>query len=138
MHDKRQESRLYGEKIRHERRRLGLNQTDFARLGGVSKATQVAYEAGTTLPQIDYLARLHLAGVDALWILTEMPEGYLGPWQRELLSEIWALVEEWASERGKPTPLAERQHLVFTLYHQFLQRRKIDAAQAGNVLKLKK
>lgn len=40
------------------RRDMRLNQTEFGRQMGVSKATQVAYELGQTIPNVDYLAAL--------------------------------------------------------------------------------
>jgi transcriptional regulator with XRE-family HTH domain len=57
-------------RLREERRRLGLNQTAFGRLGEVSLDTQSRYESGKTTPDSAYLALLAAAGVDVLYILT--------------------------------------------------------------------
>ena len=138
MQTERQVSRPYGERIRQERLRLRLNQTEFARLGGVSKATQVAYEQGSTSPQIEYLNRLFAAGVDTHWITTGEHLGNLDGRNWELMFEITELIEEWASERGKPTSLQEKNGLLRTLYSQFVRDRQIDARQAANVFSLVK
>ena len=59
-----------GDRLQAERNRLGLNQTEFAALGGVSKASQVNYEKGERSPDANYLSGLADAGVDVLYVLT--------------------------------------------------------------------
>lgn len=53
-----------------ERERLGKTQADFAALGRVEKRTQANYEAGTRVPDGNYLAAAAAAGVDVLYVLT--------------------------------------------------------------------
>lgn len=60
----------FGERLKEERKRLGMNQTEFALLGGVVKFTQINYEKGDNVPNLDYLAKLGASGVDAYYILT--------------------------------------------------------------------
>jgi transcriptional regulator with XRE-family HTH domain len=52
------------------RSRMGLSQTAFARIGGVSKGSQIAYEYGRAQPSTAYLQKLSEAGVNVLWLLT--------------------------------------------------------------------
>lgn len=59
-----------GDRLREERDRLGLNQTDFGALGSVSRGTQKAYELGTNSPDLRYLSALEKAGVDIQYVLT--------------------------------------------------------------------
>lgn len=59
-----------GERLRGERERLGLSQTDFAALGGAKKHSQINYEADRTAPDTDYLSALGRHGVDMLYVLT--------------------------------------------------------------------
>jgi transcriptional regulator with XRE-family HTH domain len=59
-----------GDRLRRERERLGLSQTDFAALAGASKRAQIRYEAGERSPDAEYLARLARHGVDVLWVIT--------------------------------------------------------------------
>ena len=59
-----------GERLREERERLGLNQTDFGVSVGVSRGTQKAYELGSGSPDIRYLAALEEAGVEVQYVLT--------------------------------------------------------------------
>jgi len=59
-----------GRRIRDLRKRMGLNQTDFAAIGGVSLGAQQRYETGTADPGASYLARLSGAGIDVLWVVS--------------------------------------------------------------------
>lgn len=136
MNDKRQESRLFGKNIRIERLRLGLNQSELAHIGGVSKATQVAYEADSTRPDAGYLARVAEAGVDVLWLLTGRRAVSGVQWQ--LLFDLLALIEEWVAERGKPTSSSERNDLLRNLYAQFCADNRIDTEQMQATFRLVK
>ncbi|MFT0733886.1 helix-turn-helix domain-containing protein [Ralstonia wenshanensis] len=60
----------FGERLADERRRRGLNQTDFAALGGVTVKTQVLYEKSERVPDANYLAAVAQHGVDVLYVLT--------------------------------------------------------------------
>lgn len=62
-------SESIGERLREERKRLGLSQTDFARLAGVHLNTQSRYEKGEREPDSSYLERLGNEGVDVNYVL---------------------------------------------------------------------
>ena len=59
-----------GERLREERERLGLNQTDFGVLLGVSRGTQKNYELGASSLDLRYVTALEERGVDAAYVLT--------------------------------------------------------------------
>lgn len=59
-----------GERLKEERERLGLNQTDFAAMAGASKNTQYNYEKGERSPDANYLAAAAAQGVDVLYVIT--------------------------------------------------------------------
>lgn len=67
----------FGERLRLERERLGLNQKDFGALAGVSKTTQFNYEADERYPDTNYLEALGSHGVDLVFLLTGRPDPYL-------------------------------------------------------------
>ena len=76
-----------GKRLREERKRLGLNQTDFAKLGHVHMQSQTRYEAGKGWPATDYLALLDARGVDVGYVLTgQRSSGALDSRASELLS----------------------------------------------------
>lgn len=59
-----------GIRLRQERERLGLTQTEIGDMAGVTKNTQRLYETDQRSPKADYLAALDLEGVDVSYILT--------------------------------------------------------------------
>lgn len=61
-----------GERLREERERFGLNQTDFGLFGGVQKQAQLKYEKGERVPDAAYLAAIATLGADVLYIITGM------------------------------------------------------------------
>jgi len=60
----------FSERLKEERLKLDLNQTDFGDLGGVTKKTQMLYEAGERSPDARYLQLVAAAGVDVQYVLT--------------------------------------------------------------------
>lgn len=59
-----------GERLKEERKRLGLNQADFAALLGASKTSQFNYEKGDRSPDAIFLAAAAEQGVDVLYVVT--------------------------------------------------------------------
>lgn len=60
----------FGARLREERVRKGLNQADFAALGGVSKNSQLSYERGSSPANVEYLLALGAQGVDVAYLMT--------------------------------------------------------------------
>lgn len=129
-----QESGPLGKRLKRERQRLELSQAVLAAAGGVSKATQVSYEAGTTMPDAIYLSRIAETGADLGWILRGQRETATPNW--ELLFEIQALIEEWAGDRATTTPLNVKQDLQRTLYSQFCRDGIIEPTLLATVMRL--
>lgn len=59
----------FGERLKHERKRLGLLQTQACEAVGVSKSTWLKWEAGKTAPTVDHLAALGSLGMDVLFLV---------------------------------------------------------------------
>jgi len=57
-------------RLKEVRERMGLTQTVFGALGGVSKGSQIAYERGRAQPAVTYLERLAESGVNVIYLLT--------------------------------------------------------------------
>ena len=61
----------FPQRLKIERERLGLSQTEFGRMGGVSKITQWNYEAGRHSPTLPYIETLRAGGtVDVVYLVT--------------------------------------------------------------------
>jgi transcriptional regulator with XRE-family HTH domain len=81
-----------GDRLREERERLGLNQTDFGTLLGVSRGTQKNYELGANSLDLRYVASLVEHMVDAGYVLS----GHRSPPPGEGLNPVEAdLVEQF-------------------------------------------
>lgn len=61
---------LIGGRLRAERRRLGINQTEFGAIAGASKRTVIEWEKGSTSPSAVQLSALSGAGVDIVYVVT--------------------------------------------------------------------
>lgn len=59
-----------GERLRQERRRLGLTQEDLASCTGIHRRTQANYERGKTAPDMAYFQALRRVGLDAKYVQT--------------------------------------------------------------------
>ncbi len=60
----------FGARLREVRQAKGLNQEDFAALGGVRKNSQVLYEGGKSAPNVEYLYKLRDHGIDLSYLVT--------------------------------------------------------------------
>lgn len=97
----------YGEKIREERERLGLSQTEFGDKTGVTKKTQGLYERGEREPDGSYFQAAGAAGCDVLYILTGRREPKVGaqsPFDEARFIAVRA-IQEWQIEAGRTLPI---------------------------------
>lgn len=62
-------SNFYGQRIKENRKRLKMTVDQFAERLGVSRATQMNYEAGRTVPSIGYIDRCAEVGLDPMDLL---------------------------------------------------------------------
>ncbi|EKB3330044.1 helix-turn-helix transcriptional regulator [Salmonella enterica subsp. enterica serovar Chandans] len=76
-----------GDRIREERKKFKLNQTDFAKLLDSSRSAQAIYERGESLPGSAYLIKMSELGIDVQYILTgrhtPTPDGIVTASQEE-------------------------------------------------------
>ena len=87
-----------GRRLREERKRLGLSQTELGAHGGVSKDSQLNYENGSRSPDANYLIAIASVGVDVTYLLTGARVG-----QADLSPEERALLDNYqhADEQGR-------------------------------------
>jgi transcriptional regulator with XRE-family HTH domain len=87
-----------GERLKEERERLGLNQTEFGALLGVSRGTQKNYEQGANSLDLRYVSALEEHGADAAFVLTARrctPLGQLfSADEAELINQFRSITEE--------------------------------------------
>src|SRR5690348_688571 len=118
----------YGGRIRTERVRLGYTQAEWAKACGVSKTSQVSYEAGTYKPDVAYLSRAVSVGADPMYLLAGRPlsAGTAAEFDWKLAEEIMASIDLWADDKPKPTTTAIRMRLLKLFYSQFAATGVID------------
>lgn len=63
----------FGERLRQERKRLGLTQDELAEQGGVKKGAQFNYENGVRNPDTEYLIAIAAIGIDTQYLLHGEP-----------------------------------------------------------------
>lgn len=107
--------------MKEERARLGLSQTVLASLGGVSKTTQVFYEADERVPDANYLAAVSERGMDVSYVITGRREADMAAstFNRQLLAEILNAIDEWAGNRKRPVTSEIRAEIAALFYVQF-------------------
>jgi len=75
-------------RLREERLRLGMTQTEFGKVGGVLKHAQLNYESGLRHPDTNYIERIVSIGADAHYILTgRRMAGLVLPEEMEVLKQ---------------------------------------------------
>lgn len=86
-----------GERLKEERERLGLTQTEMGEIASVAKNTQHNYEKGTRSPDAAYLTAVASVGVDIMYVLTgsrtPAREGDLNERERVVLDNFRSLSE---------------------------------------------
>jgi transcriptional regulator with XRE-family HTH domain len=59
-----------GERLRQERRLLGMSQEELAKSIGIHRRTQTNYELGSTMPDAAYFQAIRRIGIDAAYVQT--------------------------------------------------------------------
>lgn len=59
----------FGARLKEERKKLKLSQSEMADAGSIGRTAQVSYEAGQTFPDVHYLTLIQATGVDMTYIL---------------------------------------------------------------------
>ena len=105
----------YGDRIRSERRRLEMTQTQFAQATGISQATQVGYENGAHLPNVHYLNRASALGVDIVFVVLgkRTPQAAVDWVDWDTFLRIVAAIDEWL----ETNLLTVDQYSTVTLEH---------------------
>ncbi|MCI3205845.1 transcriptional regulator [Pandoraea capi] len=60
----------FSDRLKAERKRIGLSQEQFAVHGGVKRDAQINYENGSRKPDSGYLEAISALGVDVLYLVT--------------------------------------------------------------------
>lgn len=134
-----------GERLKAERERLGLNQTDFAALAGASKHAQINWEKGVASPNAAALAAWADAGIDVLYVVAGQsskpvvdPNAALTTHliDAERLGRIVDLLESFASTAGKRWPAKRLAVVAAEVYNVLADEPALDEPKVERILKL--
>lgn len=71
-------SATFGDRLRLERKRIGMTLEEFGRACGVTKGTQLHYEKNARSPDAVYLLCAHRQGADVTFLITGERRGQTG------------------------------------------------------------
>lgn len=113
----------FGTRLKEERSRLGLNQTEFSKLGGVQRIAQSQYELEQRIPSIRYLSLISSAGVNLYYLLYGKfaSFGSLPPSkQHQIEKQVFQLIEEYARDKYGGDLSAEGRFVLFDVMRAHL------------------
>lgn len=126
----------YGERIRAERLRLKLTQSAFAKGVGVSQGSQVGYESGAHLPNVQYLARTAMLGVDLVYVVLGKRGSTAAiemiDWDTH--ASIVAAVERWLDEHNVTLAVEKKMRLVRLFLREFGSADEVDDDFISNTM----
>ncbi|NCC22595.1 MAG: XRE family transcriptional regulator [Alphaproteobacteria bacterium] len=125
-----------GARLKSERQRMGWTREVMAAAGGVSKASQAAYEAGVRVPDSRYLCRLAPEGVDVEYLICgyRHSERFAAEVRWELLTAIAEQIEAWSKDSGlAPLERGRREWLIRRLY-DIQEKRPVNVEEIRSVL----
>lgn len=127
------------ERLREERNRLGLNQTDFGALAGVGKTTQINYENGSRSPSADYLAAIFTHGVDIQYVVTGKTSEKVHerePIDEGLFLQVIAALEKTAMKSRRKWPSEDLASTAIKVYNFLIKEEMVDSGKIDRLLKL--
>lgn len=127
-----------GSRLKEERGRLRLSQTALAEVAGVSKTTQVFYEADERVPDANYLSLVSKHGVDVSYIITGRREADMAAstFNRQLMADILKAIDLWVAGRGRPVAVETKAEIAALFYSQFSKDGCVDSGIIEGHLRL--
>jgi transcriptional regulator with XRE-family HTH domain len=113
----------FGNRLRDERKRLGLNQQQLAEIGGCKRLAQHLYETEASAPTIRYLNAIALSGVDIAYLMLGVHFGNASmssEQSQRVEDKVFELIEKCAKSQpdGKLSP--DSHKMLFKLFRGYL------------------
>lgn len=122
-----------GTRLKNERERLGMSQSDFAALAEIGRKSQFNYETGERSPDAQYLAAIANAGADIGYIVTghsntpHVSNKDVIDWY--LLEQVIAGVDAFLANRKAKLRADKKAGLIRVLYEKFSQDKELNQAK---------
>lgn len=118
----------FGDRLKLERKRLGMNQEEFGAKADVQRFTQYQYEAEVNSPNVRYLASILEIGVDLTYVLFGIRVDQMSLPQPDIQAaerKAFELIEQNETNLGeKLTP--EKRYVMFDLIRSHLIQSKLN------------
>nr|BDD47129.1 hypothetical protein 8 [Saccharospirillaceae bacterium] len=119
----------FGERLREERKRLGINQSEIGRIGGVSKHSQINYENGSRSPTAAYLQAVAASGVDVNYVLTGERPGSGNTVDVQQFEVIGRALDHMLSESNRKLSTQGLVMVAALVYNYLQEEAETDADQ---------
>jgi transcriptional regulator with XRE-family HTH domain len=128
----------FAPRLVQERHRLCLSQVDLARVGQVTKQTQMAYEQGDRVPGLEYLMRVSEAGLDFTYLVWGVREGehIAESFNWELLAMILEEMNRWALDNDLELEPRKRVKFSQALYVHLHAKDRVEPQDVVRFLQL--
>lgn len=113
----------FGLRLKEERKRLGLSQTELAQIGGVGRLAQSQYESEATAPTTRYLSAIGVAGIDLFYLVSgaKLESGMLSPEQQDRVERrAFEWVEMCAETQADGRMSAETRRFLYQIIRSVL------------------
>lgn len=113
----------FGLRLKEERKRLGLSQTELAEIGGVGRLAQSQYESEVTAPTTRYLSAIGAAGIDLSYLIfgAKLEGGVLTTEQQDRVERrAFEWVEMCAETQVGGRMSAETRRLLYQIIRSVL------------------
>ncbi len=112
-----------GERLRAERTRLSLNQSEAADALGVGRSAYVHYEFGRSVPDGNALMKAQSLGMDLWWIVTGVrhADEAIDHMNLEALKSVTLAVTDFNKSQDLKLTSEQENELIRVLYKQFVQ-----------------
>jgi len=129
----------FGGRLKEERQRLKLTQADFAKLAGVSRASQAHYEQEQRVPDLLYLSALS-DKVDVAYIISgeSIAKHSAKAIDSKVIEPILAAIDVWAAETNRKVSQSLRAELLALFLQQAVSTGKVESDWMKKTLRLVK
>jgi transcriptional regulator with XRE-family HTH domain len=124
------------DRLKEERAKVGLSQTAFGEVGGVTKKTQMLYESGERAPDLKYLQRLADIGVDIQYVVTGKRAATSDHLDELLLEQSIEKAENLMRVAGKKYTAAQKAKIIGLVYQIYLEENTLSDDSLGRILRL--
>lgn len=105
----------FGSRLREERERRGLNQSQFAAVAGIRRMAQGQYEHESHSPTVRYLAAVASTGIDLHYVLFGSRAIASSQEKRDAERQVFELIEQYAQQQPDGRLGAEARFTMFEL-----------------------